>query len=233
MSQDKNMNLLALDTATEACSVALSFNHETSAHFERCPREHTKKILPMVENLMQQAQAEFSQLDAIIFGQGPGSFTGVRIGVAAAQGLAFGAQVPMIGISTLAAMAQQAMDEQSAEYVVAAIDARMGEIYHAVYRNEKGIAVLEDNEIVVDPSQLPDASPIDAVGVGTGWVTYSELLSEKYPQVKRLEIELPRAYDMLKLGKQALANGQTQLPAQAQPVYLRDKVTWKKLPGRD
>ncbi|CAG9296763.1 tRNA (adenosine(37)-N6)-threonylcarbamoyltransferase complex dimerization subunit type 1 TsaB [Celerinatantimonas diazotrophica] len=233
MNQKLNVNLLAIDTATEACSVALSWQGKIYSHFERCPREHTQKILPMVEQVLMQAEVKLSQLDAIAFGQGPGSFTGVRIGVAAAQGLAFGANLPMIGVSTLAAMAQQAIDSAGANTVVAAIDARMGEIYHAIFANHHGQAVMTHTEQVISPEAVESMAAMPGVAVGTGWETYGDILCEKYPLVSQTDIALPRAYDMLKLAKQFYANGQTTTAASAQPVYLRDKVTWKKLPGRE
>lgn len=233
MNQNLNINILALDTATEACSVALKWQGKIYSHFEKCPREHTQKILPMVEQVLNQANVSLNELDAIAFGQGPGSFTGVRIGVAAAQGLAFGAELPMVGVSTLAAMAQQAIDNSNVDRVVAAIDARMGEIYHAIFSNHQGIATIEQTEQVIAPDELEIASEMSGVAVGTGWETYRDILSEKYPLVTQTDIALPRAYDMLKLANKLYADGQTTPAANAQPVYLRDKVTWKKLPGRE
>ena len=100
--------ILAIDTATEACSVALLNDESTDALFELCPREHTQRILPMVQQVLANNQLNLNQLDALAFGRGPGSFTGVRIGIGIAQGLALGAELPMIGVSTLATMAQGA-----------------------------------------------------------------------------------------------------------------------------
>lgn len=121
--------ILAIDTATEACSVALWNNGEKHALFEICPREHTQRILPMVQQVLAESGVTLNQLDALAFGRGPGSFTGVRIGIGIAQGLAMGAELPMIGVSTLATMAQGAFRVTGATQVLAAIDARMGEVY--------------------------------------------------------------------------------------------------------
>lgn len=118
--------ILAIDTATEACSVALLNHQQQLACFELCAREHTQRILPLVQQLLQEGGVALNELDALAFGRGPGSFTGVRIGIGIAQGLALGAGIPLIGISTLKTMAQSAWRRQGATRVLAAIDARMG-----------------------------------------------------------------------------------------------------------
>lgn len=227
-------NILALDTATEACSVALSWQGQRYELYEEVPREHTKKILPMVEAILAEAGVSLAQLDAIAYGRGPGSFTGVRIGVAAAQGLAFGADLPLIGVSTLQAMAQRAIESQEASHVVAAIDARMGEIYHGIFRNEQNLAIIESNEQVLTCDKLAGSAELSGVAVGTGWQTYQQELMAKYPKVdETLNVALPHAFDMLPFAQSEFALGHTVSSENATPVYLRDKVTWKKLPGRE
>ena len=131
------MRILAIDTATEACSAALWNDGAQSAHFEICPREHTQRILPLVQEVLTESGTTLSELDALAFGRGPGSFTGVRIGIGIAQGLALGAELPMIGVSTLATMAQGAWRKTGATRVLAAIDARMGEVYWAEYQRDE------------------------------------------------------------------------------------------------
>ncbi len=134
------MRILAIDTATEACSVALWNDGNINAHFELCPREHTQRILPMVQDILAANSITLTDIDALAFGRGPGSFTGVRIGIGIAQGLALGANLPMTGVSTLATMAQGAWRKSGATRVLAAIDARMGEVYWAEYqRDENGV----------------------------------------------------------------------------------------------
>ncbi|MDI9229458.1 tRNA (adenosine(37)-N6)-threonylcarbamoyltransferase complex dimerization subunit type 1 TsaB, partial [Serratia bockelmannii] len=128
--------ILALDTATEACSAALLNQQQIYARFEIAPRDHTQRILPLVQELLQVQQLELTALDALAFGRGPGSFTGVRIGIGIAQGLALGANLPMIGVSSLATMAQGAWRLTGATRVLAAIDARMGEVYWAEYQRD-------------------------------------------------------------------------------------------------
>lgn len=236
MSEQKKQmaNILAIDTATEACSVALQWQERQFECFEECPREHTKKILPMVEHVLKEANVKLEELDAIAYGQGPGSFTGVRIGVAAAQGMAFGADLPLIGVSTLAAMANRVMREQRVCVVVAAIDARMGEIYHAIYQQKDGLPLLVGEEQVIDAALLDEDLSLNGAGVGTGWLTYHEILSSKYPHfLNSVEIRLPHAYDMLDIAQNLYDSKSILRAEQATPVYLRDKVTWKKLPGRE
>ena len=123
------MKLLALDTATEACSVALNIDGELTEHYELLPRRHSRELLPMVEKIIAAAGLSLTQLDAVAFGCGPGAFTGLRVATAMAQGLAFGADLPVIPVSTLAALAQQAHRCYQSTHVLAAIDARMDEVY--------------------------------------------------------------------------------------------------------
>ena len=149
------MRILAIDTATEACSAALWNDGTLSAHFEICPREHTQRILPLVQDVLNESGTLLTELDALAFGRGPGSFTGVRIGIGIAQGLALGAGLPMIGVSTLATMAQGAWRKNGATRVLAAIDARMGEVYWAEYqRNEQGVWHGEESEAVLKPEAV-------------------------------------------------------------------------------
>lgn len=171
--------ILAIDTATEACSVALWNNGEKHALFEICPREHTQRILPMVQQILAESGVSLNQLDALAFGRGPGSFTGVRIGIGIAQGLAMGADLPMIGVSTLATMAQGAFRQMGATQVLAAIDARMGEVYWGQYqRQNDGVWLGENTEAVFTPERAQQnvmALAGEWASVGTGWGTYPDL----------------------------------------------------------
>lgn len=229
--------ILAIDTATEACSVALYNQGETLAHFELCAREHTQRILPMVQQILAEAGLSLTQLDALAFGRGPGSFTGVRIGIGMAQGLSLGAQLPLLPVSTLQTMAQGAYRLTGADNVLAAIDARMGEVYWGEFsRNAQGVWSGEETEKVIKPEQLL-ARAAELSGrfatVGTGWETYPHLLGES--PVSELfdgKMLLPHAEDMLPLALQLWENGIRVNPEDAEPTYLRNEVTWKKLPGR-
>jgi len=229
--------ILAIDTATEACSVALYNQGETLAHFELCAREHTQRILPMVQQILAEAGLSLTQLDALAFGRGPGSFTGVRIGIGMAQGLSLGAQLPLLPVSTLQTMAQGAYRLTGADNVLAAIDARMGEVYWGEFsRNAQGVWSGEETEKVIKPEQLL-ARAAELSGrfatVGTGWETYPHLLGES-PVAELFDgkMLLPHAEDMLPLALQLWGNGIRVNPEEAEPTYLRNEVTWKKLPGR-
>lgn len=229
--------ILAIDTATEACSVALYNQGETLAHFELCAREHTQRILPMVQQILAEAGLSLTQLDALAFGRGPGSFTGVRIGIGMAQGLSLGAELPLLPVSTLQTMVQGAYRLTGADNVLAAIDARMGEVYWGEFsRNAQGVWSGEETEKVIKPEQLL-ARAAELSGrfatVGTGWETYPHLLGES-PVAELFDgkMLLPHAEDMLPLALQLWENGIRVNPEEAEPTYLRNEVTWKKLPGR-
>ncbi|MTD25697.1 tRNA (adenosine(37)-N6)-threonylcarbamoyltransferase complex dimerization subunit type 1 TsaB [Erwinia sorbitola] len=229
--------ILAIDTATEACSVALLNDDRLLAHFELCAREHTQRILPLVQQILQEGNVALRELDALAFGRGPGSFTGVRIGIGIAQGLALGAELPLIGISTLKTMAQSAWRLHGASRVLAAIDARMGEVYWAEYqRDEQGNWLGEETEAVLKPEAA--AARMAALEgqwacVGTGWQAWPQLAANSALELMLSDVTLPCAEDMLPLAAQALAAGLTVAPEHAEPTYLRNEVTWKKLPGRE
>lgn len=229
MSQ-RPVKLLAIDTATEACSVAVQVEQSVYACFEVCPQQHSQKIVGMVETVLEQANIKLSDLNGIVFGQGPGSFTGVRIATGIVQGLAFGADLPVLGVSTLATMAQQAVHQQNAVTVVSAIDARMSEVYLGVYENVNGLAQLVGQEGVYSPEEAQSHIPVDTefAAVGTGWK--AALLTAKS---NATQILYPQAEFMLPLAQHAWCNNQFVEVDAVQPVYLRDKVTWKKLPGRE
>ncbi|HEJ9056339.1 tRNA (adenosine(37)-N6)-threonylcarbamoyltransferase complex dimerization subunit type 1 TsaB [Serratia fonticola] len=229
--------ILAIDTATEACSVAIWNQGEVHALFELCPREHTQRILPLVQQVLAESGSSLSQLDALAFGRGPGSFTGVRIGIGIAQGLALGAELPMLGISTLQTMAQGAWRITGAQRVLAAIDARMGEVYWGQFERQLDGQWLESaGEAVLSPQQaLERAQHLqgDWAHVGTGWQTYPDLVAGSSLNVTDGKMLLPQAEDMLPLALQAWQQGLAVNVENAEPTYLRNEVTWKKLPGRE
>ncbi|QOL14739.1 tRNA (adenosine(37)-N6)-threonylcarbamoyltransferase complex dimerization subunit type 1 TsaB [Dickeya dianthicola] len=229
--------ILALDTATEACSVALWNDGEIHSLFEVCPREHTQRVLPMVQQLLAEHGTALSQLDALAFGRGPGSFTGVRIGIGIAQGLALGADLPLLGVSTLATLAQGAHRLTGASRVLTAIDARMGEVYWASYeRDERGSWQGEASEAVLAPVQVQSLAASLNGGwatAGTGWQTYPDLLVHPDIVLNHTEMLLPQAQDMLPLAWRLWTSGGAVRVEQAEPRYLRNEVAWKKLPGRE
>ncbi|NMR25564.1 tRNA (adenosine(37)-N6)-threonylcarbamoyltransferase complex dimerization subunit type 1 TsaB [Pseudoalteromonas sp. NEC-BIFX-2020_015] len=227
------INFLALDASTEALSLVLNYNGQTFHHFEECPQQHSQKILPLVDELLSKANCRLNDLDVIGFGQGPGSFTGVRISVAIAQGLAYACKLPLVGVSTLQMMAQQTHQQTGDKSVYCAIDARMGEIYFAHYMlNDESLMVLQGEEQVLKPDALILDNP-EGTAVGTGWKTYPNALDNYTNITINNAITLPDAGFMVAHIDYAFANQHTVSPAQAQPKYVRDTVTWKKLPGRE
>ncbi len=235
------MNLLAFDASTEACSVALIFNGELHTRYELCPQSHSQLLLPMIDEVLKAANCQLAQLDGLVFGQGPGSFTGVRIGIGVAQGLAFAANLPLVGVSTLQAMAQLAYEKTQQSQVVATIDARMSEVYNGFY-------LLDDNNImqpvlpeaVLAPELLAEhlAQAFNeqnisaAYGVGTGWQAYEKQLSALKTNQGEPEILFPHAEAMLIIAHAKFIKEESVSAEQAEPVYVRDTVSWKKLPGR-
>ncbi|KEY57968.1 tRNA (adenosine(37)-N6)-threonylcarbamoyltransferase complex dimerization subunit type 1 TsaB [Serratia sp. DD3] len=228
--------ILAIDTATEACSVAIWDHGETHALFELCAREHTQRILPMVQQLLASCGLTLSQLDALAFGRGPGSFTGVRIGIGIAQGLALGADLPMLGISTLQTLAQGAWRMTGSQRVLAAIDARMGEVYWGAFeRQQEGGWLESEGEAVLSPPQaLERAQRLQGAWshAGTGWEAYPDLVAGTLLTLSDGKTLLPQAEDMLPLALMAWQQGLAVPVEQSEPTYLRNEVTWKKLPGR-
>ena len=225
------IRILAIDTATEACSAALWQDGHVLTRYQVAPRGHTELILPMVAELLAEAELTLSELDALAFGRGPGSFTGVRITLGIAQGLAFGADLTLLGVSNLQALAQGAYRLTKAERVVAAIDARMSEIYVGTYQATEGVMLAIEEEQVITPASwlsLPQAKA--PLGVGSGFIAYPEL-TERVANVCEA-LPFPEAQDLLPQAVAIYQAGQGVAAAEAQPVYLRDTVTWQKLPGR-
>ena len=223
-----NSTLLVVDTSTEACSVALSIRGVITQRFEIIPRQHTQRIMPMIQDVLSEAGIHLQQCDAIAFGRGPGAFTGLRIAAGIVQGLAYGANLPVIPISTLAALAQGAVRECNAPYVFSAIDARMGEVYWACYKQENGLVSAVNQERVSAPNQVNCTHDVGAaswVGVGTG----CEYQAQFALRCTRYAIDrYPRASDMAVLAQTLFANGDMVSAEQAIPVYLRDDVVDQK-----
>ena len=235
----KNITLLALDTSTEACSVALWHKGEKTHLDELAQRTHTKRILPMIDELLANSGINLKQVDALAFGRGPGSFTGVRVGAGIAQGLALGADLPVIAVSNLTAMVQAAFELHQAENVAAAIDARMNEVYFSQVKREKVRSELGEffqwnpviEEQVCQPEKvLEQLSDLTAYRVGTGWAAYPQF---KDSGLEGSDIILPSAQYMLELALTDYAQNKIISALEIEPVYLRNEVTWKKLPGRE
>lgn len=227
--------ILALDTCTETCSAALLVDGKVFSDIADAPREHSQRLLPMVDSLLKQANVGIDAVDVIAYGRGPGSFTGIRICTSMTQGLALGHDLPVIGISTLAAMAQMAITEHGARQVLCAIDARMGEVYWGQYIAKDGLAILEGEEHVSAPENvflsINENQPI--IACGTGFDAYPQLLALSH-ELQLLEaVKYPDAKAMLILAQVGIEQGQVTSVDELEPVYLRDTVAWKKLPGRE
>lgn len=225
-------NILVIDTSTEACSVALQVDDAVYSNYKVAPRQHGELVLPMVDALLEQAKIQLTDLDVIGYGQGPGAFTGLRICISIVQGLAYGAGVPVVGVSSLQAMAQATYLSTGEEYILSAIDARMGEVYWAVYQLQNGLMTLVGQEEVVEPETVTidqlDSSIIYRA-VGSGWQTYPEQLAQRsnVSLVIEQEVSFPNAEFMLPWVVKQLADGLAMDAEQAQPVYLRNNVAKK------
>lgn len=219
--------LLALDTATEACSVALLHDGKVLSHYEVIPRLHAQRLLPMIKDLLAEAGIALSAVDAIAFGRGPGAFTGMRIAIGVVQGLAFALERPVLPVSNLAVLAQRAFREHGARQVAAAIDARMDEVYWGCYGETAGEMRLIGAEAVLPPEHatLPVDATGDWFGAGTGWGYADRIAVKLAGQDAGM---LPHALDLLTLATFAWQRGEAIVADDAQPVYLRDKVATPK-----
>ena len=247
------MNLLALDTSAAGCSAALWQGSpeagEVHERFEIAPRGHTRLLMPMVRAVLQERGLEPADLDAVAFACGPGSFTGLRIATGVVQGLAWGLNIPVVPISSLAAVALDALTlahSADGQRVAVAFDARMGEVYWGCYQQPSGLPVLLGEERVCAPQALVmpassaadehlQAGTADWIGAGSGWA-YREQMPLAVTSVVAATADtelLPRAAYVARLAAHQFAAGAGVSAAQAQPVYMRDEVTWQKLPGRE
>ncbi|MDD5394281.1 MAG: tRNA (adenosine(37)-N6)-threonylcarbamoyltransferase complex dimerization subunit type 1 TsaB [Thiothrix sp.] len=220
------MKLLALDTSTESCSAAVYADGAVFSEFELTPRAHTQLILPMVEKVLSTAGLRLQEVDAVVVGRGPGAFTGIRIGVGVAQGLAMAADKPVIPISTLAALAQQAYMQRGATQVLAALDARMKEIYWGQYALQDGLMQLQGEEQVCAPENAPVPDVGNWFAVGHGWSAYADALQTRFAgKLDGVDVDsLPAAEFMLPLAIAEWQAGRAGAPEDAQPVYLRNKI---------
>ncbi|MGY0558093.1 MULTISPECIES: tRNA (adenosine(37)-N6)-threonylcarbamoyltransferase complex dimerization subunit type 1 TsaB [unclassified Lysobacter] len=232
------MKLLAFELSTEGCSVALWIDGEVHERFEVAPRRHAELALPWAEALLAQAGLKKSQLDAIAVGRGPGAFTGVRLAIAIGQGIALALDCPIVPVSTLAALAAGCRPASAAQLpgqvagrpdgrILAAIDARMGEIYSGAFewRNDGLIAISEEVVVAPDAAQLP-SGPGDWHGVGTGFEACDGALGSRLA-ARFASIDataLPHAAAVATIAAAALARGEGVAPERIEPAYLRNHV---------
>lgn len=223
------MKLLALDTSTEACSVALYLDGAIQQLYQFAPQKHAELILPMCEQLLAEAGLSLGVLDAIAFARGPGSFTGVRIGAGVAQGIAFGRDLPLLPISSLAALAQGMYRERGSHNVLAAIDARMAQVYWAPFSIMSGGTMTAMGEERVDhPALVSTPSAESWAGAGSGWSSYADQMI-----VAKLVLtdgnRFPQAQDVALLAAHDFALGRGLAAELGLPVYVRDDVAKKSV----
>jgi tRNA threonylcarbamoyladenosine biosynthesis protein TsaB len=223
------MRILALDTATEACSVALLADGRTVTRELETERGHAERILPMIDEVLTAGGVSLAQLDAIAFGRGPGAFTGVRLAASVAQGLAFGAGLPVVPISDLAAVAQRVLEaDAQTQRVLVCNDARMHEVYWACFeRDACDLATRVGEERVSTPGDVtPPAGWRDAmvVGAGRGFRAYPDLRTRLAARLAAVHDLLPRAAEIVRLAAAQVTAGRVVRPEEALPVYLRDNV---------
>lgn len=230
------MKILAIESSTEACSAALSVDGEVSEKFEIAPSRHSSLLLPMIDSLLTEAQLTLGQLDALGFSAGPGSFTGLRIAAGVIQGIATGADLPVVAVSTLEALALRAQRINKQDNIMAALDARKNEVYWAMfrYKNEgnEGYMHRESSDCVCSPGQVPLPDAGDWFGIGPGWTHYADdLLARTANKLTGWEKNvLPQARYVAELACLGMRQNRQVAAEQAIPVYIRDNVAVKSRP---
>ncbi len=245
------MKILAIETASEACSAALLISDENGnqkihEQIELTPRQHAKKILSMLDKVLEEAKLELKNVDAIAFGRGPGAFTGLRIAAGVAQGIALSVDKPVVPVSTLAALALRAVVEIKAkgkkykgEILATALDARMGEVYWGLFKqNEKDgkIEPLGEEQVSKPEDMLQSLQKMteekgenQVISIGAGWDVYNDAIFQGYKpkNITHLENLSPMASEIATLAQALFQKGETVAPEDAQPVYLRNNVAKK------
>lgn len=216
------MNLLAFDTSTEFLSIALQVDGQAWTFHAEAGASASQRILPEIHTLLAAANIKLAALNGIAFGAGPGAFTGVRVACGVAQGLAFGANLPVVGVHTLMAVAQASGHDK----VIVCQDARMGEVYFAAYVKNQGEWVTISPAIVCKPEQVPALDGNNWVGAGSGWAVYMPQLSAVYHNQLRevLPAVAPHAQAILALAQPQFLAGHTQVAEDIAPIYIRNRV---------
>ncbi len=246
-------NILTLECSTSTCSVALQIKEHCTSLIEHTPQTHSQKILPMIDQLLAEQALTIKQLDAIAFGRGPGSFTGLRIAASITQGLAFAADLPVIAVSSLATLAQSSVDEilksttqklSGSDYILAVLDARIDEIYGAWFQcDEHGAMVACSDEFLLSPELVAFPQHLTALatpnsgarwfavgsGCAYGAADFAKGSGKTLTLLSQCNAAFPRiepdAKSMLILANAAWQRGEYVSAEQALPIYLRDKVT--------
>ncbi|GAB3277596.1 tRNA (adenosine(37)-N6)-threonylcarbamoyltransferase complex dimerization subunit type 1 TsaB [Parahaliea aestuarii] len=226
-------NLLAIDTSTDACSVALLHQGEISECHEIIPRQHSQRLFGMLAELLPSGRLREQGIDAICYGEGPGSFTGLRVCASAVQGLCFANRLPAVPVSTLEAQAHAALREglvSSGDTILSTLDAQIGELYWCRFRVDGAELVALDVAAVCKPGAMAAAGQGAMVAVGSGLNHLAALPSELRSRLSHCYADLlPRARDQFPVALAKLARGQVQSAEAVCPVYVRDEISWKKL----
>jgi tRNA threonylcarbamoyladenosine biosynthesis protein TsaB len=213
--------ILAIDTSSELASTALLIGDRVIARESSGVHTHSQSILPLVQSVLHEAGVTLAQCDGIAFGNGPGSFTGLRTACGITQGLAFGANLPVLPVITLQAMAQAARQQSGADDILAVLDARMGEVYWAQYRYVDGWRVIVEPQL----STADQVKPLgNVIACGNGLLAYASAFDALSLHTGALPNIMPHAVQIAELGREALLRGEKMIAADAQPLYLRNKV---------
>jgi tRNA threonylcarbamoyladenosine biosynthesis protein TsaB len=223
------MKLIALDTSSVACSVALA---REGAVFERhavLPKEHTRLLMPMIGEVLAEASTKLRELDAVVLGNGPGSFIGMRIAASVAQGLCYGGGLKLLPLSSLAAVAHEALRVSTAERIAVAQDAHMNEVYLARFRRGDDALAVPEGEAELHPvgriETLAGTPPMGWHAAGAGWRRYPELLEKNEESLAGvIDVQWPRARYLLEPGRRALLDGRAIAPDALVPAYVRTRV---------
>lgn len=220
------MKLLAFDTASEWCTAALLVDGAVSFRAVHAGQTHSQLLAPMLGELLAEAGLSYHQLDGLVYGMGPGSFTGLRIACGVAQGLALGADLPVLGVSTLEALAEEA--GEGAEEVLACLDARMNEVYAALYRREGAGWRALAGPVVCPPQAAPLPESPGCIGAGPGFAAYPALIERMQGRLVRTAADaIPHARAIVRLAAPRYAAGEFGAPETAEPLYIRNKVALK------
>ena len=232
------MQLLAIDTSSSVTVLGLqqgdtiidrdSINN-TRPKEARSSRYHSRDILPIIQQMLLEAQLSLDDLDAIVFGQGPGSFTGLRIAAGVVQGLAYGLQLPVVPVSSMACLAQVAAREDFQCRVAVALQARLQEVYFGTYEFREGVACHLGPELVAEATQVPRQEEATWIGVGDGWDAHRDSLEQSLGIVLEevSSLSVPTAKNLLTLGSQKFSRGETLSALEVTPRYLREPVHQK------
>ncbi len=223
------MNLLAIDTSSQRSIIGLQLGRERLARVTLSGQSHSRDILPSIVSLLEEGETDLQALDAIVFGQGPGSFTGLRIAAGVVQGLGYGLDIPVVSVSTMACMARGQFRQTGSKNILVAQSARKEEVYLGAYSIDSVIPRLHGQEMVVEASELnlPELETVSGPwsGAGSGWQLRAQLEKALGITMERVELDIfPEPDDLLDIGMAKMEKGETISALAATPEYLREQV---------